>query len=155
VVDITNYGPHSKKLEPMLEVLDEHGVNYLTKNPVWTDSGRIKYVERSTDELDDMFNNCCVNDVLTLLNGVLYRCPFSANGTNLHAIPRVDADVVDLTGEDPGQDLRGEVRRLYTKASHLKACNFCNGRDYRTPRIEPAVQTRRPLPLVQVVHPQL
>jgi organic radical activating enzyme len=152
VVDITDYGVHSKKLEPMLEVLQANGVNYLTKTPVWTDSGRIRYVERSTDELDDMFNNCCVNDVLTLLNGVLYRCPFSANGTNLHAIPRAEADIVDLTSEDPEQDLRSEVRRLYTKTSHLKACNFCNGRDYRTPRIEPAVQTRRPLPLLQVTH---
>ncbi|MEV8093592.1 4Fe-4S cluster-binding domain-containing protein [Kitasatospora sp. NPDC085879] len=148
VVDITNYGTHSRKHDELIEVLDAHGIANLSKIPVWTDSGRIKFVERSAEELDDMFQNCCVNDVLTLLNGKLYRCPFSANGTNLGAVPETSADVVDLTGDRAGAELRADIRRLYGRSTHLTACSFCNGRDYRTPRIEPAIQTRRPLPLV-------
>ncbi|MEO3871117.1 4Fe-4S cluster-binding domain-containing protein [Nonomuraea sp. B12E4] len=148
VVEITNYGRHSRKHDELLETLQANGVVHLTKIPVWTDSGRIKYVERSAAELDDMFRNCCVNDVLTLLNGKLYRCPFSANGTNLGAIPEDSADVVDLTGDRAGAELRADLQRLYGRSTHLRACAFCNGRDYRTPRIEPAIQVRRPLPLV-------
>jgi len=29
--------------------------------------------------------DCCINDVLSLLDGVLYKCPVSAHGTNLKA----------------------------------------------------------------------
>ncbi|GGZ70856.1 4Fe-4S cluster-binding domain-containing protein [Streptomyces echinoruber] len=145
VVDITDYGEHSKKLDELLQVLTDEGITHLTKIPVWTDSGRINFVERSADVLDDMFRNCCVNDILTLLNGKLYRCPFSANGTNLGAIPETSDDVVDLTGALSGTALREAIRRLYGRSTHLTACSFCNGRDYRTPRIKPAVQTRRPL----------
>jgi hypothetical protein len=148
VVYITNYGEHSKSYDKLLEVLEANGIAHLTKIPEWTDSGRIKLVERSAEVLDDMFMNCCVNDVLTLLNGHLYRCPFSANGTNLHAIPYNEADVVDLTGDLHGAELRAAIERLYAKKTHLTACRYCNGRDFRTPRIEPAIQVRRPLPLI-------
>ncbi|MEV0829260.1 radical SAM protein [Nonomuraea rubra] len=148
VVEITNYGAHSRKHDELVATLRENGVTHLSKIPVWTDSGRIRFVERSDAELDDMFRNCCVNDVLTLLNGKLYRCPFSANGTNLGAIPDDPADVVDLTSDTSGAALRAGIRRLYGRSTHLRACGYCNGRDYRTPRIEPAIQIRKPLPLV-------
>jgi hypothetical protein len=147
VVDITNYGEHSRKYDELLDVLRANDIAHLTKIPQWTDSGRIRYVERTDEVLDDMFRNCCVNDVLTLLNGKLYRCPFSANGTNLGAIPHSDADVVDLTGSPEPSEVRDGIRRLYARSTHLTACAYCNGRDYRTPKIEPAIQTRRPLPL--------
>ncbi|CRK61866.1 radical SAM domain protein protein [Alloactinosynnema sp. L-07] len=150
VVDITNYGQHSRKLEPLREVLTDNGIDHLVKIPEWTDSGRINFVERDAAVLDDMFANCCVNDILTLLNGKLYRCPFSANGTNLGAMPITDAEVVDLTGPLSGLELRERIRALYSRRTHLTACEYCNGRDYRTPKIDPAIQTRRPLPLVSV-----
>ncbi|RFU86631.1 4Fe-4S cluster-binding domain-containing protein [Streptomyces triticagri] len=150
VVEITNYGSHSKKHDELMATLAENGIPHVSKIPVWTDSGRIKFVERSASELDDMFHNCSVNDILTLLNGKLYRCPFSANGTNLGAIPETSADVVDLTGDLKGPELREQLRGLYNRSGHLTACGFCNGRDYRTPRVEAAIQTRRPLPLTVV-----
>jgi organic radical activating enzyme len=146
-LDITNYGVHSRKYDELIEVLEANGVSYLTKVPEWTDSGRIKFVERPADELDRMFANCCVNDVLTLLNGRLYRCPFSANGTNLGAIPEESADVIDLTEALQGEALRDALARLYAKSSPLRACSYCNGRDYSTPRITAGLQIRRPLPL--------
>ncbi|MFD6880244.1 4Fe-4S cluster-binding domain-containing protein [Streptomyces sp. NPDC054904] len=150
IVEITNYGEHSKKLEALQETLTAEGITHLTKIPVWTDSGRIRYVERSTEVLDDMFRNCCVNDIVTLLNGKLYRCPFSANAHNLNAVPDAPRDVIDLTGDLSGTELREEIRALYARDTHLTACGSCSGRDYRTPRIEAAIQTRRPLPLTVV-----
>lgn len=150
VLDITNYGELSTRYDEMIATLEANGVTYLTKIPEWTDSGRIKYVERTDEQLDDMFRNCCVNDILTLLNGRIYRCPFSANGTNLHAIPYDEADAVDLTGNLSGAELRADIQRLYARSTHLTACRYCNGRDFSTPKIQPAIQTRRPLPLVVV-----
>jgi organic radical activating enzyme len=150
LLEITDYGALSRNLERMVATLEANNVKYISKKPVWTDSGRIKFVERSAAVLDDMFANCCVNDILTLLNGKVYRCPFSANGTNLGAIPPDDADAIDLTGNLEGPELRQQIRRLYSKSTHLTACNYCNGRDFRTARIVPAIQTRHPLPLPQV-----
>ncbi|WP_424184730.1 4Fe-4S cluster-binding domain-containing protein [Actinokineospora sp. G85] len=147
VVDITNYGQHSRKLDQLVEVLSENNIAHVVKIPEWTDSGRLRFVPRAPEVLDDMFDNCCVNDILTLLNGKLYRCPFSANGTNLGAIPEAEDEVVDLTGDLAGVQLRERLEALYTRRKHLTACQYCNGRDFRTPRVEPAIQTRRPLPL--------
>jgi len=150
VVDITNYGALSRNYDALLATLETNGIAYLTKIPTWTDSGRIQYRQRSTNELADMFMNCCVNDVLTLLNGKLYRCPFSANGTNLGAIPSPEEDVIDLTCEaKDASALRAELRRLYGEKKYLTACSYCNGRDFRTPKIEAGIQTKRPLPVPQ------
>lgn len=150
VVEITNYGQHSKKFDALQETLATEGITHLSKIPVWTDSGRIRYVERSAEVLDDMFHNCCVNDIVTLLNGKLYRCPFSANAHNLKAVPDAPQDVIDLTGDLSGAELREHIRALYSRDTHLTACGSCAGRDYRTPQIEAAIQTRRPLPLTVV-----
>ena len=46
------------------------------------------------------FTNCCVNHVLTLLNGKIYRCPFSANAHNLNAIPPASDDEVIISDKN-------------------------------------------------------
>ena len=53
-----------------------------------------KYV-RTENELKDIFLNCCVGDILSILNGKMYRCPFSANAHNINAIPYAKEDVID------------------------------------------------------------
>ena len=92
-----------------------------------------------------MFLNCCNNDVMTLLNGKIYRCPFSANGTNIGAIPYDEDDIVDLTEEKDSKMLKSELKSLYTEKDYLTACSYCNGRDHRTERIAAATQTKKPL----------
>ena len=42
-----------------------------------TDSGTLKYYDRSKEELQRVFDNCCMTDITTLMNGVLYRCPYA------------------------------------------------------------------------------
>lgn len=146
-IDVTNYGEHSKKHKQLLTTLTANGISFTTKIPEWTDSGRINFIDRPSEELDRMFTNCCVNDVLTLLNGKLYRCPFSANGTNLGAIPEHEDNIVDLRAAVAPDLLRRQIERLYGKDTHLTACSYCNGRDYSTPRIQAGLQIRRPLAL--------
>lgn len=147
MVDITNYGEHSRRHDELTRTLTSHGVAWVSKTPTWTDSGRIGAVDRSPGELLRVFNDCCVNDVVTLLNGRLYLCPFSANAMNLSAIPHAPDDVLDLRIERPVAALRRLVAALYRRTTPLTACSFCRGRDATTPQVRPAIQTRRPLPL--------
>lgn len=144
-VSITDYGALSRNLAPFVSLLEEHGVAHIVKRPEWTDSGRIRPQERSVQELDAMFARCCVNDILTLLHGQIYRCPFTANATNLGVVPLLEDEVVTV-GEDAAA-IRDALRSLYGRTTHLAGCTVCSGRDFSVPKITPAVQTRRPLPL--------
>jgi MoaA/NifB/PqqE/SkfB family radical SAM enzyme len=150
-LDITNYngcdgdkqlsGNHDK----LISILDEEKINYITHPPqVWTDSAKIEFRDLNKDDLKDMFSKCCVNDILTILNGNLYRCPFSANAINLNAIPKKDF-IYLLDKNKSISEYKKELKNFYYKKSFIDACNFCQGRDYRTAIVEPAVQTRAPL----------
>ncbi len=146
LVDITNYGKLSTKHKEYIELFKNNKIKYTTNIPVWTDSGTINYQKKSEEKLTHMFKNCCVNDVLTLLNGKLYRCPFSANIMNLNAIPINKTDFVDLSKDNKSLEiLKEEIFNLYKNKKFLDACSYCNGRDYTTPKIKTAIQTKIPL----------
>ena len=90
------------------------------------------------------------------MHGKLYRCPFSANATNLKAIPYEKTDIVDLSDEKISlKDLRVKIKQLTYDKKSLMACNFCNGRDYKTPAIDAALQTIKPLPYAQQTNTNL
>ena len=150
-LDITHYGKLSRNHDKLIAALEAKGVAYITHPPQrWTDSGTIEYRERTPAALADMFSKCCVNDILTLLHGKLYRCPFAANGMNLKAIPQSAGDFVDLTDDrlDPAA-IRRAITELYTERSYINSCLYCNGRDYSTAEVEPALQVAAPLPLLK------
>ena len=69
----------------LIKILNENKINYISHTAdKWTDSGRIKKYNRTEKYLKEMFLNCCVGDVLSILNGKMYRCPFSANAHNIN-----------------------------------------------------------------------
>ena len=151
LVDITNYGEQSKKHQEYINLFEEHKIRYTTNVPVWTDSGTINYQKKSEDTLVEMFKNCCVNDTLTLLNSKLYRCPFSGNAMNLKAIPIEKSDYVDLLDKTKTIDqTKNEIHKLYKEKKYLTACNYCNGRDFTTPKIEVAVQAKKPIQIPEL-----
>jgi len=146
-LDITNYGYLSRNYNMLIETLKVNNIKYVTHVPtMWTDSGRIQYHNRTESELAHAFINCCVGDVLTLLNGKIYRCPFSANAHNLNAIPFNDNDVISLFQENKNiAVLKSEIKHLYTRKKYLTACAYCGSRDYNAPKIKPAIQIKKPL----------
>jgi len=154
VIDISNYGlldPKKKKVDELIEVLKKKNINYsVALVNDWTDCGRITpFQKRSKEELHRVFNNCCNSDILSLLHGKLYRCPFSANATNLKAVPNEETDVVDLFDENiPLDKLKIKIKELTYDKKSLMACNYCNGRDYQTPKIKAALQAPRPMPIL-------
>ena len=57
--------------------------------------------------------------IMTLLNGKLYRCPFSANTMNLNAIPIKDNEYIDLEKTQTSSELKKEIIDLYHKPEYL------------------------------------
>jgi organic radical activating enzyme len=151
-LDITHYGALSRNHDRLIDTLDAAGIAYTTHKPhTWTDSGKIVYRERTEDELTRMFSRCCVNDVLTLQQGMLYRCPFSANAMTLRAVPRVPRDFIDLEEDGLDRDsLRERIKHFYTARTYISSCSWCNGRDFTVPVVEAGIQTPTVLTVEQI-----
>ena len=132
----------------MIKICEDNNIAY-TRDviTIWQDCGRIlPYQKRSEQERRFVFDNCCNSDLLSLLHGKLYRCPFSANGTNLKAIPYDKNEIVDLYDEKiPLNELKIKIKELTFDKKYLTACDYCNGRDYKTTAIDAALQTSKVL----------
>ena len=147
-IEITDYGSLSKRRDELIKLLEANNIRYQSIVPIWTDSGTLKYQNATEEQLTDKFKNCCMIDKTTILNGKLYRCPFSANAHNLNAIPPNKADVVDLNDDNKTIDeIKKEIMLLHGNKKYLEACKHCNGRDHLAPKIEAAIQTKKPLPI--------
>ena len=149
-LDITRYktNKHSlKNHEKLIQVLNDNGIKFISHTAeTWTDSGRVKKYVRTENELKDIFLNCCVGDILSILNGKMYRCPFSANAHNINAIPYAKEDVIDLLDESIDKiHMKEKIKKLYTrkdKKEYLEACKYCKGRDFSTAIIPAGIQTQ-------------
>ena len=68
---------------------------------------------------------CCQSEFVSLLHGKLYRCPFSANGVNLKAIPRNDSDEVNLKNDNLSiNELREQIKKLCYDKKYLTAAHI-------------------------------
>ena len=148
-LDITRYKSHKHSINnhpKLIEILNKNNINFISHTAdKWTDSGRIKKYKRTDKNLKEIFLNCCVGDVLTILNGKMYRCPFSANAHNINAIPYNENDVIDILKENP-EVFKDKLKKLYTRKErneYLTACKFCKGRDFNTPEIPAGIQTNK------------
>ncbi len=126
---ITDYGNLSRNIDKMIENLDKYNVSY-KREPAndWVDCSSIKHHKRSPDQLKEVFNQCCVKYLYTLLDQKLYRCPFIANAANLNAIPDNPANYVNLVS--PKNGIKNQIRRLVKVAKFFPGCDFCVGRPY-------------------------
>lgn len=147
---ISDYGSLSKNVKPLVELMNKEGVPIIVYDQnSWQDCADISYHERTEEQLEEVFGNCCVNDTLNLLHGKLYTCPFSAHTDNLQAVPHKADDIVDLMDMSL-PDLRGRIRALYSGRKYTSACLYCNGRDYNSGTVEVAVQTKTVLPYKKI-----
>lgn len=145
IVDISNYGELSRNLSGLTDLLKEHDISHAVKDPRWTDSGKITSKQNlQENQLENRFFNCCTRDVLTLLHGYVYRCPFSANLMNLSDGFIDETDRV-YVGNKAAVNTRERLSELYKGKRFLSACDNCNGRDYTTPFVATAIQTRQVL----------
>tara|TARA_E500000178_G_C16948465_1_gene720005 strand:+ start:52 stop:768 length:717 start_codon:yes stop_codon:yes gene_type:complete len=145
-VEITDYDELSRNRLKMIDTFKEHKIRFIDHKPQnWTDSARVVKSEKKGKELALMFERCCVNDVLSLLHGRIYHCPFSANAHNLEAIPVDKTDWIDLSETKNPTDLRLAISKFYFGKAFQSACKFCLGRDFEQPKVIPALQTKKPI----------
>ena len=126
---ITDYGKLSRNVDKMTDLLNKYNISYdRTPAQDWVDCSSIKHHKRSVKDNVEVFKQCCVKYIYTLLQGKLYRCPFIANAANLNAIPDNPANYVDLFSKKI--DIKQEIKRLVKVAKFFPGCDFCVGRPY-------------------------
>ena len=151
---ITDYGKLSRNIDKLTDKLTKYGISFVSKPADnWLDCSSIRRHHRTVSESDEVFKQCCVKYVYTLLGGRLYRCPFMANAANLKAIPDNPANYVDFFSEP--QNIEKKIRQLVKTRSFFPGCNFCDGRPYDPSSnlgydglgtVVPGIQTSQPLP---------
>ena len=141
VFSITNYGSElSRNLERNINILEKLKIPYTCDSPGgWTDSGRIVHIDRTEEEVTELFKKCCGKNLLTISDNKLYRCPFAANADRLSGIPSDPDNYVELT-ED-----RSKLEEYTGDIDYIPACRYCMGRSWDSEEITPAIQTKKSL----------
>jgi len=158
-LQITNYSDSQAVLtHPSLVAQHDEIVKLLSSNNIkfvsekvtkWDDIGILKFIKETPTQTSNKFMDCCANDLFSLLNGVLYKCPVSAHGTNLKAFsfdPNYDG--VDLVDEKISlKNLKKKLIDFYHNNKYVTACTYCKGRGYGEGEVGAAIQTKKALPL--------
>ena len=149
---ITNYGLMSRKHDELVEMCKKNKIKFVSERvKKWQDIGSIAYEKKSEKQLETLFKNCCANNLLTLFDGKLYRCPTSANGVKLKAIPEDINDIIQLgKSELDLKLLKEQIKDFYYGKKFISACLYCKGRDFGFGEIDAAIQTKKPLTLPQI-----
>ncbi|MCK9391031.1 MAG: radical SAM protein [Syntrophales bacterium] len=142
---ITNYGKLSRKLKPLIDLLEREKIaHYVHPATGWTAcSGIVRHV-RTPEQQQHIFAGCCTKNLFTLNGNRLYRCPFIANAARLKAIPDIPSDYVELLAENPLLRLR--LKEYIARNKFMEGCDYCDGRPWDGVEIPPAIQTDHPLP---------
>jgi hypothetical protein len=139
---LSRFAPITDRVETLCK---ENGIDYRRHPPEnWTDAGQIKDFGRSVEEDKEVFRACCCKNLLTLSEGELHRCPFSAQITRLGVSDFKD-DYVSVRSAMPVHERRAQLKQLLYGKDRLEACRFCPGRSLSDPQIVPAIQVRTPL----------
>lgn len=154
LVLITDYGVLSRRKDPLLEELKQNGINVvdeLAQN--WTDCGRIHRWNRTEEENNLVFAECCAKNLLTVSAGKLYRCPFSAHLDRLNAAQDLNGDYFEIPKIDENREysskFRTSLKEFAFEKKSLKSCDYCNGRKLADEKIIPGIQTKIPLKYIK------
>ncbi|MBT4162866.1 MAG: 4Fe-4S cluster-binding domain-containing protein [Gammaproteobacteria bacterium] len=148
MVLITDYGELSRNKQELMDGLDRHNIAWhIDDAKGWTDCSSIGYHERSEQEKVEVFQECCAKGLITISNGSIYRCPFSANASQLNAVPHEPSDWVDLESIHliDQAEARASIRSFLYDRKYLKVCDYCGGRPLYAPEITAGIQTRKPV----------
>lgn len=147
-LQITNYGANlSRKHDLLIDILNKNDIKYVTEKVIeWDDIGKIKYERKTHEKLQKTFDDCCAKDIFTLLDGIIYKCPVSAHGTKLKAIPfDKKYDGINLLDDYKNGELKLALKDFYTNKNYVTACSYCKGRGYGFGSIKAAIQTKEPI----------
>lgn len=150
LVRISDYGPLSRRLRPLTEMLEAAGAAYeVEAMPGWQPCGTIAKRNRTLEESTAVFHDCCAKTIFTLLGQRLYQCPFAAHVYNLGALPRSSIECVDLSRDIPREEVRQELFGMLNRRTAIAACDYCGGRRFGELTEPVAVQVSKPIPFAR------
>ena len=143
-----NLAKFKNKVDQLEQLCKEEGIDYRRHPPEnWTDCGRIENFNRTAEENKEVFRSCCCKNLITLSEGEMHRCPFSAQITRLNVINE-PSDYVVLSEGTPTDQMKKDLRSLLFEKDYIEACNYCPGRRLSDEQIVPAVQAEKVLPIL-------
>ena len=143
---ISDYGKVSNKVQDIEEVFIKNKVVYdVLKFEKWQDCARINFIEETDLQLEKKFSECCVQNYITLLNNVIYNCPFAANAHNIKAIPKFKNEYIDILNTNKN-DIVSTIKTMIYKKKFYESCRFCPGRPLNNTPLEAALQVKEPMP---------
>ena len=144
---ITNYGKLSRNLSDIQQELKKRDIVYdIHEVGDWTQCSNIVKHGRDEEALKKIYDDCCAKNLVTLLDGKIYKCPYMANAINLKAIPAIENEYIDLRElENMGLGKAKSILKKYLVSKEFfMACDYCEGRSFDAQEIEPAIQISEP-----------
>ena len=143
-----NLARFKKQVDRLEDLCKREAIDYRRHPPEnWTDCGHVEKFNRTVDENKEVFKSCCCKNLITLSEGELHRCPFSAQITRL-GVSDFKEDYVDLTEEVSHQDMKSKLRSFLFEKDYVNACEYFPGRRLSDEQILPARQTRKVLSII-------
>lgn len=127
VVEISDYGKYSKKLQGLVNFCNNNNINYYSGNFIrlWQDYGEVK---KYKNNINEQFFYCSIN-CKSILNGKLYYCPRLAHGIDLGLIKDNKNEYIDLINNN--DKLNKKLLKKYIFRNFpISACSYCK---YATP----------------------
>ncbi len=152
VFRITDYGTLSRNLSRLEEALRQEGIAYDTSRiDRWSPCSSLAKHGRTPEALDAVFLGCCAKNLLTLLDGKLYHCPFMANAMNLGAVPPCGEDYLPLSDirKRPQEERTAVMRGFIFDKINFATCDYCVGRPYGQGSLTPAEQAAAPVDYIR------
>jgi sulfatase maturation enzyme AslB (radical SAM superfamily) len=146
MVRLSDYGPLVKNLQKFEECMQREQILYRRYVcDIWHDLGSMRDRGYGPEKIRNVYSACECRDIFTLLNGRLYRCPWSAHGDNLGIIRHRPGDYVDLMDHSQSDELTADkIRRFTEECEQIAACGYCNGRGPSTASVPAAIQMKKP-----------
>lgn len=143
--EISDYGKLVKNFPAFVETMQREGIRHrVGKMDEWHKLGGLADRKSTESDMRKVFKSCYCNDLITLLAGKIYRCPYSANGRMLEAIPYKEEDAVDIYSGSKHY-LRYKLKYLLFEKQFDYACGYCSGRNNHLGTVPPAEQAECPL----------
>ena len=137
IFSITDYGLNlSRNVLQLINLFNTHKIKRIINTPdYWIDCASMQKHNRTEEQDDKLFRECVANNLLTLVDGKLFRCPFAAS-LYLLGVEKEPFGYVDVMA-------RRIVKDYINKETAMSACDYCTSR-ILTNKIKPAVQIKEP-----------
>lgn len=150
-VHISDYKINHDKIEKLVKIFEEYSINYFVRSyDEWQDAGDTSCRGYSLEQIKKHFSTCFERNGYTFLHGKLYRCPRSAHGMNLGAMPDTPENYVDLQNWNGSSEKLRENIIALQNLKWLEACKYCSGPDNHEKGIPAAIQIKAPIEYAKI-----